>query len=59
MSEIREEWGNVPRFAYVEAFDTEGNEIVVPKCEKCQKYKNMIIGKTAFDWICMNGCKHD
>lgn len=59
MSEIREEWGNILRFLDAKAYDADGKEIIVPKCEKCQKYKNMIIGKTASDWICMNGCKHD
>lgn len=35
-------------------FDSDGNEIEVPKCDKCGSFKNPLIGKEAFQWICMN-----
>jgi len=38
--------------AYVEILYTDGKEIETPKCEKCNEYKQCIIGKYAYAWIC-------
>lgn len=44
----------------VKIFDCNGNEIEVPKCDKCGNFKNQIIGKEAFAWVCMNfDCNQD
>ena len=32
--------------------DVSGTELEIPKCEKCDNYKNQIIGKEAFMWYC-------
>lgn len=40
----------------VKAYDDEGNEISIPKCEMCGVNKCKIIGKTHCAWVCMNGC---
>jgi len=54
---LQEEWGtsHPVRFAgpgMVTLNDSEGNEIEIPKCEKCDNYKNQIIGKECFKWYC-------
>ncbi len=36
----------------VTAYDAEGNEIEIPKCDKCSNYKSQVIGKESFMWIC-------
>lgn len=35
-------------------FDNEEKEVEFPKCEKCNEYKQCIIGKESFKWLCMN-----
>jgi hypothetical protein len=34
-------------------YDTAGKEIEVPVCEKCGSFKNMLIGRNAFQWVCV------
>jgi hypothetical protein len=51
------EWGSSQpvRFldpSQVKCYDSEGKEIVIPKCKKCEVYMNQIIGKTHWAWIC-------
>lgn len=33
-------------------YDADGNEIDIPKCNKCEKEMNSIIGKNAIGWFC-------
>jgi hypothetical protein len=54
---LQSEWGcsQHVRFAgpgMVTLHDSKGNEIEIPKCEKCDNYKNQIIGKESFMWYC-------
>ena len=46
------EYGGSVRFANMKAIDSDGNEIITPKCDKCQVHKNQLIGTEAFMWIC-------
>lgn len=40
------------RFLKATPYNADGNEITVPRCEKCGAYKNQLIGKESFIWIC-------
>lgn len=40
----------------VTAYDSQGNEMEIPKCDKCDQFKCQVIGKERFAWMCMNGC---
>lgn len=40
----------------VKMYGEDGNEIKIPKCEKCGVHKCQVIGKNAFAWICINDC---
>lgn len=42
----------------VKAYNSEGNEIQVPICEKCGCHKCQLIGKTHFAWACPMGCEN-
>lgn len=55
MTEFEAEWGSsIPlRFANVRCYDSEGNEIIVPKCDKCGYHKCQVIGKQSFTYICL------
>ena len=35
-------------FAKATAYDSEGNEIITPKCKKCDLFMNQLIGKESF-----------
>lgn len=35
--------------------DSEGKKIEVPFCEKCGSFKNMMIGREAYQWVCSCG----
>ena len=53
--EILCEYGGIPKFRIpdsVRMYDEEGNEIEIPKCEKCGGYKTQIIGKNCSALIC-------
>lgn len=54
---LRAEWGssqpvNFLNPSQVKMYDSDNNEIVIPKCEKCQCFKGQVIGKESFMWIC-------
>ena len=36
----------------VKLYDSENNEICIPKCQKCGIHKCQIIGKNAYMWFC-------
>jgi hypothetical protein len=36
----------------VKLVDNEGNEEIIPKCDKCGVHKTMIMGTEWFAWIC-------
>ncbi len=36
----------------VKAYDSEGKEMIIPKCERCDDFKNQLIGKKSFMWLC-------
>ena len=48
------EYGSVGNIGFAEAemVDAAGNVVEIPRCEKCQGYKNCMIGKLAFSWFC-------
>jgi hypothetical protein len=52
------EFGGMPiRFLTpknVKCYDSENNEIEIPKCKSCDAYMGQIIGLTHFAWICHN-----
>jgi hypothetical protein len=41
----------------VKCYDYEGNEIIIPKCDKCNSHKTQVIGKDSFTWVCSCGDK--
>lgn len=41
----------------VKCYNEEGNEIEIPKCQKCGNYKTEAIGKHASAWFCDLGCE--
>ncbi len=44
----------------VKAYDSKGNEVIAPICEKCGWHKNQIIGRKLVVWVCMNPqCQRD
>jgi hypothetical protein len=42
----------------VKMYDSEGNEVPIPKCDICGFHKCEVIGRSATAWICMNGCNN-
>jgi len=40
----------------VKCYDSNGNEIETPKCEKCGNYKCELIGLHTCAWVCTSGC---
>lgn len=40
------------RFLDVKTYDTDGKEIEIPICDKCEVHKNHFYGKECFKWIC-------
>ncbi len=49
------EFGGNMRFLNPEnmsLIDSEGKEIEIPLCTKCDKFMNIMIGKEAFKWFC-------
>jgi hypothetical protein len=36
----------------ISAYNSDGKEIIIPKCDKCQSFKSEIIGKTYWMWFC-------
>lgn len=34
--------------------DSKGNEIEIPKCEKCGDSKLLVLGKESFMWFCVS-----
>jgi len=56
--ELEAEYGSVGdiKFANATAFDSEGNEIETPICNRCKAgYRSMLIGKGYSVWICSCG----
>ncbi len=48
--------GDYPiQIAEAKMYDRAGEEIHVPKCEKCGSFKNMLMGRETFMWICACG----
>ena len=39
--------------AQVSMYDSEDKEIEIPKCKECDNFKNQLIGKESFMWICL------
>ena len=60
MTEYQVEFGSSQpiRFANPKCYDGDGNEIIIPKCEKCGYHKCQVIGKEALNWICLI-CSND
>ena len=61
---MEEEFGGMPiRFldlSKVKTYDSEGNEIKIPKCKACNAYMNEVFGQTHCTWVCLcrvNGCE--
>ena len=55
MTDYIAEFGGNARFldaSQVKTYDGEGNEIEIPKCEKCGSFKIQVIGKESFVWLC-------
>jgi hypothetical protein len=54
MTQYKAEWGSSVKFRFgnPKGYDADGNEIHVPRCEKCGCYKSQVIGKECFTWIC-------
>lgn len=48
-----------PTVGEVTAYDSEGNEIEIPKCEKCGAYKCYAISKINSAWVCWSGCDNE
>lgn len=57
-SQLQEEWGTCGNvcFTHVTLHDSEGKEIEIPKCPKCDVPMCQVIGKEAFRWICLGEC---
>ena len=53
---MEEEYGGIPiRFlniSHVKTYDSQGNEIKIPKCKVCDAYMNEVFGKTHCAWFC-------
>jgi hypothetical protein len=58
--QLQEEWGSSQpvRFGglHVTLHDSEGEEIEIPKCPKCDVHMCQVIGKESFQWICLGEC---
>lgn len=62
-NELIAEWGSSmpikwPDPENVKMYDSEGKEVPIPKCDKCQAFKQEVIGLNAYTWICTNGCEN-
>ena len=58
-----EEWGSSQPIRFLDesmvtAYDSEGKEMEIPKCEKCGNFKCQIIGKEYWAWVCTIGCEN-
>ena len=37
----------------VTAFDSEGQEIEIPRCPQCNSYMSQVVGPTHHTWVCL------
>ncbi len=57
-SELQAEYGSIggALFANMTAHDSEGNEIQIPVCNRCEDgYRSMLMGKGYGVWVCSCG----
>jgi len=56
-SEVQAEFGTSYPIRWIgegeiKCYDQDGNELKIPKCEKCDAYKSQLIGEHGYIWIC-------
>lgn len=56
--QYQEEYGTIGNleFSHVTLHDSEGKEIEIPKCPKCDVHMTQVIGRESFMWICTMRC---
>ncbi len=59
---LQEEWGfthQVRCACNVKLVDSEGTETDIPRCEKCNRAKMLVMGQECHAWVCDCECKND
>ena len=53
--ELEWEFGSISpigTFSSVKMYDANNNEIEIPKCDKCESFKQELISPSAVAWVC-------